>query len=123
MSVEENIKYVKQIKTRIRELSDLMNGWEVEMFLSGEVPLDEETLILELHAAKYLDVDPKTLYRLRVDGVLAYAKRGRSVLYSVKDLRTMLANGYVPSTIKTIEDIILGHSEYVAKRGYITSNE
>ncbi len=123
MSVDYNINFVKVIKARIQELTDLMNEWEVERFLSGEVIFDEETLILEVHAAKYLEVDPKTLYRLRVKGVLSYTKNGRGVLYAIKDLREMLADGYVPSTKKTIEDVMLGHCKYVKKRDGIKADK
>ena len=116
MNLEEKTKFVQEVKNKLYELTILVNNWEVESSMVGEIIIDEDTYITEYHAARFLDISQKTLNRRAKDGDLPYSKQGRTTMYKIKDLRVLLDNSYIKGTQKSIDDIILGHIRYVKQR-------
>ncbi len=116
MNLEEKTKFVQEVKNKLYELTTLVNNWEVESSMVGEIIIDEDTYITEYHAARFLDISQKTLNRRAKDGDLPFSKQGRTTMYKIKDLRVLLDNNYIKGTQKSIDDIILGHIRYVKQR-------
>lgn len=123
MSVEEKTKFIQAVKTRLEDLTALVNSWELESMLVGEIFIDEDTYITEYHAASYLDISQKTLGRHAKENNVPFSKEGRTTIYRIRDLREMLDKNYIKCTDKKIEDIILGHLKYAKQRNNLRANK
>lgn len=123
MSLKEKTKFMQEIKTKMRELTLLVENWEIERTLVGDIIIDENTYIREDLVANFLDIHPRTISRRAKDGELPYAKFGRTTMYKIKDIRKAIDKNYFKSTAKGIEDVILGYIRHVERRIATKINE
>lgn len=123
MTLEERTRYMQQVKVKVRELSLLLENWEMEQSLVGEILVDEDTYISQHLLAKYTEVTEKTIIRRSELYDIPYAKFGRHRMYKIKDIREAIDKNYLKSPNQMIEDIIIQYVADVKKRTNITAHK
>lgn len=112
MTLEERSKFIQTLKRKVREITLMINEWEVEQALVGGIIIDEDLFISEDDFAGYIDVCPKTVRRRE----MPFSKFGRTTMYKLRDIKYALENNYFPSTNMTIEDIKIKIAQDAKKR-------
>ena len=122
-NIDRKLEYIKEIKSLVCGISDIITIIETDSYMIGEIPISEENVISEHRVCIYIDIHQRTMRRLRQRFKIPFFKEGRTIMYKVKDLRYALDSGIINKTDKTMKDIIIGHAKYVRQRSISSENK
>lgn len=123
MNTEYREKFLTELKVKLLGVVELIDSCDIDDIAGIGLFGEDNDLIFEKDLARYLGVDPKTLYRLRIDGLVSYTRVGKFIKYKMCDVKDILDGGYVKKTTATIEEIKIQHKKDVTKRRYIATNK
>ncbi len=121
--LERNLGYMREIKSLLSNAYTLIGCLEAQGYLYQELPFNEEDYIAEYRLCEYIDISQRTMRRIRKDFNISYFKRGRLIMYKLDVIREAFDSGVISSTKVSMEDIIIGHAEYVRKRRNTKKNK
>ena len=122
-NIDRKLEYIKEIKSLVCGISEIITIIETESYMIGEIPISEDNVISEHRVCIYIDIHQRTMRRLRQRFKIPFFKEGRTIMYKVKDLRYALDSGIINKTDKTMKDIIIGHAKYVRQRSISSENK
>ena len=120
---ERKIEYIKELKSLVSSMSEIITLIEAEGFMFGDIPVNGDSFIPEHQVCRFLYISQKTMRRLRQKFKIPFFKEGKLIVYKLKDLQYALESGIIASTNKTIDDIIIGHTRYVRQRDATPANK
>ncbi len=123
MNTEYREKFLTELKVKLLGVVELIDSCDIDDIAGLGLFGEDNDLIFEKDLARYLGVDPKTLYRLRIDGLVSYTRVGKFIKYKTSDVKDILDSGYVKKTTATIEEIKIQYKKDVTKRRYIATNK